>query len=299
MSQKPKRQRYYTFMVIPHDAQGRTFSLKIPLFVIRTAIFLTISAVFVVGSSVVYSSLLSRRMVHYYQTIARNRQQQQVIHNFSQETKQVHKAISELVRRDNELRKLLGLKSWKTKIKLSQNFKEKSAEVEHDLKMADLKLEEKNQSLVELKKWVAEVRSRYADTPSRWPLFGRIVSRFGYRVYPWRGFHKGMDISGRYGAPIRVTADGRVTFAGWQKGYGRTLIVDHGYGKSTLYGHCSRLRAKVGQTVRKGQVVANVGNTGSSTGPHLHYEVRNAGRPVNPVAYLNLNILTASRIWRR
>ncbi len=286
-------------MVIPHDAQGRTFSLRIPVFAIRAAIFLTICSFFVVGSSVVYSSLLSRRLVHYYQTIARNRQQQQVIYGFSQETKKVHKAISELVEHDNELRKLLGLESWKTKIRLSQNFDEKSAEVEYDLKMADRRLEEKNKSLAELKKWVSEVRARYVNTPSRWPLFGRVVSRFGYRVYPWRGFHTGLDISGRYGAPIRVTADGRVTFAGWQKGYGRTIMVDHGYGKTTLYGHCSSLAAKVGQNVKKGQVVAYVGNTGYSTGPHLHYEVRNAGRPVNPVAYLNLNILTASRTWRK
>ena len=103
-------------MVIPHDAQGRTFSLRIPVFAIKAAVFLTICSVFVVGSSVVYSSLLSRRLVRYYRTIARNQQQQQVIHNFSQETKKVHKAISELVRHDNELRKLLGLKSWKTKM---------------------------------------------------------------------------------------------------------------------------------------------------------------------------------------
>jgi murein DD-endopeptidase MepM/ murein hydrolase activator NlpD len=286
-------------MVIPHDAQSRTFSLKIPVLALKAALLLTLCSVLVVGSSIVYSSVLSRRLIHYHQTIAKNRQQQEVIYGFSQETKKVHQAISELVNRDNELRKLLGLKAWQSKIRLSQNFDEKTAEVEYGLQMADRRLEEKTESLTELKKWVAEVQTRYVNTPSRWPLFGRVVSGFGYRIYPWRGFHTGLDISGRYGAPIRVTANGVVTFAGWRRGYGRTIMVDHGYGKSTLYGHCSSLAVKMGQNVAKGQVIGYVGNTGYSTGPHLHYEVRNAGQPVNPVAYLNLNILTASRIWRR
>ncbi|MFH1347481.1 MAG: peptidoglycan DD-metalloendopeptidase family protein [Candidatus Margulisiibacteriota bacterium] len=299
MHKKPRRQKYYTFMVIPHDAQGRTFSLKVPHFVVRAAVSLTIFSVLVVGSSIVYSSLLSRRLVHYHKAIAKNQQQQEVINDFSQETQKVHKAISELERHDNELRKLLGLKSWKSKIKLSNNFEDKSEKVSNDLKVADLKIEEKKASLEELKNWVSVVRKRFANTPSRWPLYGRIVSTFGYRVYPWRGFHTGLDISGSYGTPIHVTADGIVSYVGWRSGYGRTVIVDHGYGKSTLYGHCSRFAINAGQRVTKGQVVAYVGSTGYSTGPHLHYEVRNAGQAVNPVAYLNLDILTASRTWRK
>jgi murein DD-endopeptidase MepM/ murein hydrolase activator NlpD len=165
--------------------------------------------------------------------------------------------------------------------------------------VADQEIEERKRSFEELKKRVNEIRIRYASTPSRWPLYGRIVSRYGYRIYPWRGFHSGVDISEGYGAPVRATANGVVTFVGWKRGYGKTVMIKHGYGVSTLYAHNSRYSVKVGQRVSKGQIVCYVGNTGYATGPHLHYEVRKWNRPVNPIAYLNLNILSASKIWRR
>lgn len=299
MKQKPKRQRYYTFMIVPHDPEGKSFCLRVPLLAVRLTMLLVLFSLLFVGSTFVYSSILSRRLIHYHKAIAANRQQMKVIDDFSQETARVHQAISELVQEDNELRKLLGLKSWRSKIRLSEGSEEKSSKVSHDLAAAGQKIEEKKESLAELKDWVSQVRLRYANTPSRWPLYGRIVSRFGYRVYPWRGFHTGLDISGLYGAPIRVTGNGYVSFAGWRRGYGRTVIVTHGFGKSTLYAHCSRFAVQQGQQVAKGQVVAYVGNTGYTTGPHLHYEVRDNNKPVNPVAYLDLNILTASKIWRR
>ncbi|MFH1825779.1 MAG: peptidoglycan DD-metalloendopeptidase family protein [bacterium] len=299
MNKKPRRRRHFTFMVIPHDASGRSINFRLSAFWVYSIIGLAFFSVAVVGSSIVYSSMLTRRLAHYHLAIAKNREQIQVINTFSEETEKVNETISELVNEDNQLRQLLGLKSWKSKIKLTKNFEAKSEKVAHDLEAADKKLAEKRESLSELKAWVKKVRDRFANTPSRWPIYGRMVSAFGYRTYPWRGFHTGLDISGRYGAPIRTTADGVVTYAGWQRGYGKTVIVDHGWGKSTLYGHCSRFEVNVGQKVKKGQIVSYVGNTGYSTGPHLHYEVRKAGKPVNPGAYLNLNILSASKIWRK
>ncbi len=290
-------------MVIPHDA-GRAISIKVPVFWIYAAAFLAIFSILVVGSSFVYSSVLSRRLVHYSKAVVKNREQQKVIDSFAQETKRVNEAISELVGEDNYLRRLLGLKSWTTKIKLSSNakrpkFQEKVEQIAHELKVADQEIGERKKSFEELKKWVNEIRARYASTPSRWPVYGRIVSRYGYRIYPWRGFHTGIDISERYGAPVRATADGVVAFVGWRRGYGKTVMINHGYGVSTLYAHNSRYSVKVGQRVSKGQIVSYIGNTGYATGPHLHYEVRKWNRPVNPVAYLDLNILTASKIWRR
>lgn len=301
MDKKPK---YYTFMVIPHDAREKSFSIKIPALWIYAAVGAALFSVLIVGSSIVYSSLLSRRLVHYHNTIARNREQKEVIETFALRAARVSEAISELEQEDNRLRKLLGLKSWKTKIKLSSDLDRNDSlasvdQVKREFKKVDLKLAERKRSLEELKSWVNTVRERLATTPSRWPLYGRIVSRFGYRVYPWRGFHTGIDISGCYGAPIRATAAGRVSFVGWRRGYGKTVIITHGHGFSTLYAHLSKYAVNVGQSVRKGQIICYVGNTGYSTGPHLHYEVRKWGRPVNPVAYLNLNILTASRMWRQ
>ncbi len=296
-----KKQRFYTFVIVPHDASRRPLTIKVPVLAIYAALCLVVFSTIFVASSFVYSSYLTRRLVNYHQALNKNRQQREVINSFTQKTKNVELAIQELVSEDNKLRKLLGLKSWKSKTKLLSRvagFDDKADQVSKELEQADLQLADRSKSLTELKTWVNKVRERYADTPSRWPIHGRIVSRFGYRVYPWRGFHTGIDISGRYGAPIRSTAAGVVTFVGWRRGYGKTVIVNHGYGKSTLYAHCSRYGVKNAQKIKKGQIVSYVGNTGYTTGPHLHYEVRTANRPVNPSTFLNLNVLTASKIWR-
>ncbi len=119
------------------------------------------------------------------------------------------------------------------------------------------------------------------------PVAGRIVSGFGYRVHPIFHrvrFHYGVDIAAPYGSPIYAAADGEVVYAGWRRAYGNTVIVDHGNGLATLYAHCSAILVGEGQVVRKGQVIARVGSTGLSTGPHLHFEVRRFGEPVNPLS---------------
>ncbi|HXF81920.1 MAG TPA: peptidoglycan DD-metalloendopeptidase family protein [bacterium] len=116
-----------------------------------------------------------------------------------------------------------------------------------------------------------------------WPARGRLTSRFGWRR--WR-HHDGIDIAAPYGAPITAARDGVVVFSGWYQAYGRAIIIDHGQGLQTLYGHAARLLVRTGQRVTKGQIIAHVGSTGRSTGPHLHFEVRINGRPVNPIKYL-------------
>ena len=123
-------------------------------------------------------------------------------------------------------------------------------------------------------------------TPTGWPTNGFISSGYGLR---WNGaeFHQGIDIAAEMGTPIVATADGVVTIAGWNAGgYGNMVDIDHGSGVSTRYGHASAVVVTVGQRVRRGQIIAYVGSTGHSTGPHLHYEVRLSGQPVNPTSYL-------------
>lgn len=119
-----------------------------------------------------------------------------------------------------------------------------------------------------------------------WPTNSNyITSRFGYRQHPISGtvkFHTGLDIAADYGAPVYAGNDGIVIYAGWYGGYGYTVILDHGGGVSSLYAHCSSLYVSDGATVRRGQVIAAVGSTGLSTGPHLHFEVRENETPVDP-----------------
>ena len=122
-----------------------------------------------------------------------------------------------------------------------------------------------------------------------WPLYGEITSPFGWREHPIYGdarFHSGMDIGGDYGLPIIAAAAGILTYSGWISGYGFPVIIDHGGGISTLYGHNDSLAVGEGQTVSQGQVIAYCGSTGNSTGPHCHFEVRENGEPVDPLGYL-------------
>lgn len=132
-------------------------------------------------------------------------------------------------------------------------------------------------------------RLQTASQPSLWPVNGRLLGSFGERDDPFNGegeFHTGVDISATTGTPVHVTADGIVTFSDWRSGYGRLVIVDHGGGVQTYYAHLSRFVAFAGQEVRRGEIVGLVGSTGRATAPHLHYEVRIAGAPVNPYRFL-------------
>jgi len=123
-----------------------------------------------------------------------------------------------------------------------------------------------------------------------WPASGPITSPFGYRADPYGSgrsdFHPGIDIGAPMGATITAAADGRVIFAGWYGGYGNAIIIDHGGGVSTLYGHCSQIFVSEHQDVQRGQAIGAVGSTGHSTGPHVHFEVRQNGTPVDPLTRL-------------
>jgi murein DD-endopeptidase MepM/ murein hydrolase activator NlpD len=119
-----------------------------------------------------------------------------------------------------------------------------------------------------------------------WPARGALTSGFGPRRHPIFGvvrMHNGVDIAAPWGTPVRAAAPGTVLFAGWFGGYGKLVVLDHGGGVTTLYGHLSSIGVAVGQRVRAGQVIGRVGSTGYSTGPHLHFEIRVDGRPVDPL----------------
>jgi murein DD-endopeptidase MepM/ murein hydrolase activator NlpD len=141
----------------------------------------------------------------------------------------------------------------------------------------------------ELQAYEAALRLR-GMTPSIWPVVGKLESGLGGRRNPFGGrgweYHEGQDIDAAYGTPVQVAARGKVIVAGWQRGYGNVVYVDHGSGLSTRYGHLSQIDVSVGQEVTLGQTIGLVGSTGRSTGPHLHYEVRINNQPVDPRQYL-------------
>ena len=134
---------------------------------------------------------------------------------------------------------------------------------------------------------------RANSSPNLWPVEGQITGSFGERIDPFNGegaFHSGVDISASVGAPVIAPADGTVTFADFEGGYGRAVLIDHGHGITTRYGHLASFAVAAGQYIHRGDTVGYVGMSGRSTGPHLHYEVRINSIPVNPYKYLRITV---------
>jgi murein DD-endopeptidase MepM/ murein hydrolase activator NlpD len=145
----------------------------------------------------------------------------------------------------------------------------------------------------DISKYIQDQRGEFRATPHDWPTHGRLTSLFGLRKDPLEEgggeFHRGLDIANALGTPVKCTADGVVRIASWQGGYGRLVVIDHGHGYRTYYGHNSQLLVKVSDHVKRGQVISYMGTSGRSTGYHLHYEVWKDGKVVNPMKYVKSN----------
>jgi len=157
-----------------------------------------------------------------------------------------------------------------------------------DVKVGE-KVKVQEQEARALKSYFEDQQALLASAPSIWPVRGWVTSDFSVRLDPYTGervMHEGLDIATAMGTPVRAPADGTVVFNGVEGGYGHVLVLDHGYGLKSRYGHLSRIDVKVGQKVHRGDYVAAVGNSGRSTGPHLHYEVRVNGVADNPRKFI-------------
>jgi murein DD-endopeptidase MepM/ murein hydrolase activator NlpD len=148
---------------------------------------------------------------------------------------------------------------------------------------------DEGQKLRALERLMSRAGKTLAALPSRWPIRGVVNSEFGRRISPWTGapeHHGGLDIAAEIGTPVKAPAPGVVVFAGPMPDYGTTLVLDHGSEIKTLYGHLQKIQVLQGQKVERGQQIALSGNTGRTSGPHLHYEISVRGQPVNPRGYL-------------
>jgi len=172
---------------------------------------------------------------------------------------------------------------------LDSERKQQLARMHEELQLLELDISHEEGELKRLGEHLEKQQAQLNFTPSVWPVKGWISSRFGYRVSPFTGrreLHKGLDIVNRNGTPVVATADGRVVYAGYKGGYGKMVIIDHGLGKITKYGHLAKIIVRNGDEVIRGQQIGLLGSSGRSTGPHLHYEVVINGKAVNPMDYL-------------
>lgn len=162
-------------------------------------------------------------------------------------------------------------------------------EMHQQVKQSSTIIKEQTLNFDSLIQQLEKKRNLLASTPSIKPVEGWITSEFGYRKSPFTGerdFHSGLDIANNLGTNVITTANGKISYAGRKMYYGNLVIIDHGYGKVTKYGHLEKILVQQGQKVKRGESIALLGNTGQSTGPHVHYEVLINGTPVNPIKYI-------------
>ncbi len=173
---------------------------------------------------------------------------------------------------------------------VSRDLLSRADSLQTDLETVKSDMSTRENSFEDLRKQLVENQIYQAAKPSVFPTNGSITSGFGFRSSPLgfgTEYHTGLDIAAAYGTPIIATGDGKVVFAGWRGSYGRAVVIEHGYGFSTMYGHTQKIVVKVGDRVTKGQTIAYVGSSGRSTGPHLHYEVWVYDKPVNPRSFVH------------
>ena len=209
----------------------------------------------------------------------------------NQEVLQYQKQIQSFASQINEIKqRIVQLNKFETKIRVIANIDQPG---HHDRRRRAGQLKEaaskQQDSFTSLLNQLEDRKNLLAHTPTIRPADGWVASTFGYRQSPFTGrreFHKGMDIANRQGTPVMATADGVVAYADDKGSLGIAMIIDHGHGVTTRYGHLEKISCKPGERVHRGEVIAAMGNTGRSTGPHLHYEVRLNGVPVNPAKYI-------------
>jgi murein DD-endopeptidase MepM/ murein hydrolase activator NlpD len=228
---------------------------------------------------------------------------QKILVKLAAQAKQINKQRTEVEQQKNQIaliqQQLLAQQAnTQAQAGLQQELMQRLNSDRLALEAAQTQLEKDSQAIAALIQ--QKIAAAAAKTNSRknfiqgtgifsYPSNAPTSSPFGWRIHPilgYRRFHAGLDFAASYGSTIRSADSGTVIFAGWYGGYGRAVIINHGNGITTLYGHCSELYVTEGQSVQRGQAIAAVGSTGLSTGPHLHFEVRKNGTPVDPMAYL-------------
>ena len=194
---------------------------------------------------------------------------------------------------DSTQRKLAESSGISRQTDLSKNIGQGGPDGEANLSDIERVTAALEAELLQIKDVIDKNQVKLSSTPNGWPVRGYITDGFGSRRNPFgsSGYetHVGLDIATNHGTAIEATADGIVIFAGVYGGYGNVVVIDHGYGITTRYGHMSKIDVNVGQNVTRGKVIGAVGSTGRSTAPHCHYEVRLHDRPVNPLNYISIN----------
>lgn len=300
-----REKRDITVMVVPHS-QKPPISFKFPLFSLQAVGFIMV--LIPVLLICFFNSFYSAQAVYpeLEQLRVDNQRKSEVIGQLAIETQTMLENFKRVQTLEVELLELNGMEdsvidrpSPTSSLQEAPNFRGQLVTREYTsidrafsgIEFLQDSLPVQEERMVTLKEDIEEQQRRAAAIPSRWPIWGNITANFGWRTHPIthaRSFHSGIDIarSNIYGQPVAATGTGRVTYASRLSTYGNLVIVNHGYGFETYYAHLSKIKVNVGDGVKGGTTIGYVGNSGRSTAPHLHYEVRRWGEAVNPRKYL-------------
>lgn len=259
-----------TIMMIPHS-NSRPINLKVPSIGIIISIFLWLT-----GS--IYIISIGVKAIEYEKMEER-------LSYYSNQFIELKATINALKKTEAEFRRIFSLGS---KEKILENIPANDAG-SLDIEALKDQIRKTLDSVEDIREYLKKQKDIYIATPRGWPVQGRITSPFGKRENPLQGgedFHSGVDIAVSPGMPVRATADGIVSFSGWSGGSGNLVVIEHGLGYSTFYAHNKTLSVRVGQQVKRGDIIAYSGATGNATGPHSHYEIWKDGKPVNPLPFL-------------
>lgn len=304
----------FTFIVVPHNGKStKQLKLNKPAIYFTLALFTAFFIFFIASTFYLFTTntALSQNITQKSDKINRLndivKRQHTEIDELKNTSSIVINKLSHLYDLESKVRTMVGLSSDENVEKPvasrslnifsetlstlnSENFNDVSSLVDSESvdAITDL-ISSQTENYGSLIKDVEKQLKFLESKPDLWPVRGKISSPFGYRKHPIskrRHFHKGIDISNNSGTNIVSSGSGIVTFSGWNGGYGRVIIVSHGYGYKSVYAHNKNNLVKVGDRVTKGQVIAKLGNTGRSTGPHLHFEIRFNGQHINPINVL-------------
>ena len=287
-----------TILLVPQK-DGKIFRFELSSFLIKTFVFLALI-------SIIISAIIS---IDYFIIREKSKNQRKLERLLMLQTIKIQEINNQLLKKqtelenleefDRKLRLITGQQESTTRIRYignnsngigsenGDNFEQ--LDLNHKLRKLDLDTKLREISFFQLGAYLQERQDKLARTPSIRPTKGHISSRFGKRIDPFTGkikMHRGLDFSNRRYTPIYAPADGVVVNTFVNGGFGEFLVIDHGYDIVTRYGHLAKYEVQVGQKVKRGDLIARIGNTGRSTAPHLHYEVLVDDQHVNPEKYL-------------
>jgi murein DD-endopeptidase MepM/ murein hydrolase activator NlpD len=296
-----------TILIFPEEGSSRVKRLSFPRFFLPLVLVVMVGAMGLAGYWFTRYQDAVSDLPDMQVFLTKGDRQQAQIQAFAQRLQELQSQMAKLKAFNKRLRVMANLKVPSQQdayfgvggregaasgpgIRLSATSGERRLQMlQRDLDRLGAEGEAERQVQRHLARFLTERRSILASTPSIWPTRGWLTSGFGRRISPFSGkrrFHAGIDISTRRGTAVVAPADGVVTFAGREGGFGRMVAINHGHGIVTRYAHLNAYAVKVGDKVRRGQLIAKVGNSGRSTGPHLHYEVMLSGVPTNPLYYV-------------